>query len=198
MKALKQIHQSLQDLNGIETSLSIMDFVKPTKGLNKVIFQEENEVAEIAVCLNEKLLSRVEDTNLPEDFSLEKLPDLSVVVEELSHFNTYCEKALKDQPVSELELEVQAEVDKFGLALEWLSKRNEDHLKEQVFELLFKEITLGEWVLPDKRALYEDAHLIARNFCRKLMHEDLNHSERRDKFRKFFSKSQSEKFSFSS
>src|SRR5690606_15861498 len=104
--------------------------------------------------------NRLAHASLPHDFAFDRLPDLSVAIEELSHFNLYCHRALNDQPISALEMEVQGEVDKFALALQWLEEKNEGHFKDKLFEILFDQVALGSWVDQQERERYEDAHRI--------------------------------------
>ena len=175
------------------------DFVVPSKQKNAFVVKEAGEgleqEAEVLVCLQEEVLARLANKKFPEDFSLELLPDLSVVIEELSHFNTFCQKAVLDRGISSLELEVQAEVDKFGIALDWLEKRNEAHLRDQVFDTLLGECVLGDWVEPQHESRYRDAHEIARNFCRRVLEKNLQGADLHQELQKFFNLSKDHKLS---
>ncbi|MDB5037265.1 MAG: hypothetical protein JWQ35_793 [Bacteriovoracaceae bacterium] len=195
MKFLDQVQQSLGAVNGYELPFSIADFLVPSKSTDQLIIKEGETDAELLVCLRESLLTSFSDKNFPADFQLQLLPDLSVVIEELSHFNTYCLSAAQDREISEVELEVQGEVDKFGVALDFLHQRNEESLKEKVFEVLFQNCKLGEWVKPEDEQRYYDAHQIARNFCRSVLEEGLNFEQSRSKFRAFFKSSREVKLS---
>jgi hypothetical protein len=193
LEFVHQIQKSLETLNGFSNPHSVEDFIIASDKKNALIVHEQNEEADIAVCLQKKILDKLSQTKLPRDFQLELFPDLSIVIEELSHFNTYCLKAMHLQEVSELELEVQAEVDKFGLALGWLEQRNEQELREKVYDILFKEIHLGDWVENAEADRYQEAHLIAKNFCRKILEADLSAGAAQEKFQEFFLLPRSEK-----
>jgi hypothetical protein len=195
MKPLIQIHKDLQKLNGVNHIFSVMDFVKETDGKNTCIFKENKDDTEALICLNKELLERVNALQLPNDFSFNNVSDVSIVIEELSHFITYCHKAEKDDPISQLELEVQAEVDKFALILSWLSQKNEEDKKHDLFDRLFGDLNLGDWVPLDSQDRYKEAHEIARSFCRSILNNKLNYKDRRKVFQKFFLTPASEKLS---
>jgi len=192
---LQQIQNRLETLNGFSHELLITDFLAPSKDQNSLIVRENVDGPEVLVCLDEKILKKFSDIKLPGDFSLTNFPDLSIVVEELSHFNTFCQRAMEDHPISTLELEVQGEVDKFALALEILNERNEQTLKHQFFEVLFGEFSVGDWVSPSQKIIYEEAHLIARQFCRTVLERELSSAEWRREFKRFFGLSKSAKLS---
>lgn len=192
---LHQVQTRLEAINGFNHDLLITDFLAPSQNQNSLIVRENPEGPEVLVCLDEKILQKFSDIKLPQDFSLKNFADLSIVIEELSHFNTFCQKAMEDHPVSPLELEVQGEVDKFAMALDVLSERNEEALKHQFFEILFGQFMVGDWVNEKQRHVYEEAHQIARQFCRTVLERNLSASERRKEFRKFFGLPRAEKLS---
>jgi hypothetical protein len=80
-------------------------------------------------------------------------------------------------------------VDKFAVALEFLHQKNQEDLREKVFDTLFEKCTLGDWVEPEERQRYIEAHEIARNFCRKSLEGGREFSGLREEFRSFFSQS---------
>ena len=192
---LKQIQAHWEELNGFQNEHFCQDYVQESTERNALLVKEVGGEAELLLCIKKDLLDRLSSAELPKDFHLNLLPDLSVVVEELSHFNTFCDRAIKDQEISQLELEVQGEVDKFGVALQWLDQRNEAHLQDEIFRILFDDLRLGGWVSEAEKARYEEAHHIARNFCRQVMDQDLSPKERQKEFRDFFIRPTAEKIS---
>lgn len=193
MRALYRIHESLQRLHGGEPSLWLQPFIDTSLNRNTFVVKEGKEVAEVLVCFQSYLLKKVGNMNLPEEFSFDALPDLCVCIEELSHLNTFCTYASHDKKISPLELEVQGEVDKFAVIYEWLFQTNRMHLKEELFNRLFQSCQLGAWVKPSEQVRYQEAHSIARNFCRSLF----NQSEEllSEEFRQFFQRTKEEKLS---
>jgi len=196
LKILSQIDQRIQNVNGFENEFSFEDFLFVSdENQNALVVKEDQGEASVLLCLQEKIIKRIENKIVPWDFKPELLPDLSIAIEELSHFNTYCKRAAEDREISPLELEVQAEVDKFALALEWLDELNQEKLQDEIFEILFGQCQVGAWVSGSKADRYVDAHRIARNFCRTILQQQLDSHERREKFRDFFSASPADKLS---
>jgi hypothetical protein len=194
---LNQIQAELKKLNGSHHDFRVIDFLVPTENQNALIVNQEGENVDLAICLSASLLKKFQEKTYPTDFKIENFADLSVIVEELSHFNLFCENALRNQEVSALELELQAEVDKFGFALECIHAQQEKILEDVVFEVLFDELKLGAWVKEEDRGRYIQAHETARAFCRKIMKKDNDMSSRRDLFRKFFHLPLNKKIDFS-
>lgn len=193
MKILDQIEKRLSVMSGFENPHSAKDFVVPNKEKNCLLIKEENQNAEIAIYLSEAILGRFKAAEFPRDFSLEAFPDLSVLVEELSHFNFYCAKAIEDQTVSALEMEVQAEMDKFIFALDCLEEINQKNLEHQLFEQLFETSSVGEWVGFSDKERYEEANRITKNLCGRLLRQDLNTAARQNFSQEFFKAPMSKK-----
>ncbi len=187
-----QVDQRIKHQNGIQHPWSAADFVIPTENENSLLISEREGEADLAICLRKDLLKSLELRKFPEDFSFSILPDLSILVEELSHFNFYCVHAHHGRKISGLEMEVQAEVDKFAFALDCLREQNALDLRHQLFETLFGELRLGEWVAEQDRARYEEAHRIARAFCRRLLRAHEHHQEL---LKDFFKQSPEERLS---
>lgn len=192
LKTLEHIQNSLSTITGFQNPLSVAEFIVSSEQ-NSFLIKESADGADVMICLKPDLIEKISQMKLPKDFQLDLMPDLSIAIEELSHFNTYCSRALKEHEVSAIELEVQAEVDKFGLMLDWAYTKNEEHLREKIFSILFDDFKLGGWVPQSEYSRYEDAHLIARNFCRGLLDKDMNRAEFNKCMQDFFSLQGSEK-----
>lgn len=167
--SIEQIHESLKRLNGIEHSFSPEDFLIPTEAQNALLISQSSSDADLAICLENRILKVLQEKQFPRDFDLSLLPDLSVAVEELSHFNFFCVHASHERSLSLLEMEVQGEVDKFAFALDCLEQQNALNFKHALFEQCFESFQLGPWVAADEVERYRQAHQIARAFCRRLL-----------------------------
>lgn len=166
---IESSNQVLRKVTGTQHPYCPLDFIIPTNEQNALLVNEINGEANLAICLEKDRLEALRNTRLPDDFHLDQFADLSVVVEELSHFNFYCEQALRNKKLSALDMEVQAEVDKFAFALECLNQQNQQELKERLFEVLFSDIKIGTWVSVEEEGRYQKAHDLARRFCRQLL-----------------------------
>ncbi|MGA0163485.1 MAG: hypothetical protein ACO3LE_04440 [Bdellovibrionota bacterium] len=198
MNFLKEIQLQLQRLNDSRHEFQVMDFLLPTENQNALLINQEGENLDIAICLSSVLLDKFQSKKYPIDFNVESFSELSVIIEELSHFNLFCENAMRNQETSALELELQGEVDKFGFALECLHAQQEQALEDVVFGVLFDELKLGDWVKEQDRGRYIQAHETARAFCRKVMKNTEDMKKRRELFKTFFHSSFTKKINLSS
>lgn len=81
--------------------------------------------------------------------------------EGVSHFLMLVERAERGEPVSLLELEVQAEVDKFVTA--WLHRRTD---RQRIHRRLFEEARLRPDLSPEERGRYREAGRLGAAVCR--------------------------------
>ena len=98
-----------------------------------------------------------------------ELEGYCLVAEGVSHFLYVTHTALHGRTVSLLELEAQAEVDKFVLCL---LHRWGDGVREWAEELrtrLFDRVSYGRRLSREERWRYEEANRLSRNFCSRLM-----------------------------
>jgi len=185
-ESIRKIEKRIREITGSSHGISSIDFLIPTENQNAFVVYELGDEADIAVCLKKELLNELSSKSFPEDFDLQILSSLSIAVEELSHFNYYCEKAIRNINLSPLEMEIQAEVDKFAFALDILQERNEGKLRDEVFSIMFDQLQLGEWVSENEKSTYEAAHHIARSFCRKMLNETRLPQDSKEWFRTFY------------
>lgn len=196
MIVLQRLFESVQLHQGFQNPHSLGDYLRLNASTNALLIREQEGHAEVALCLEQNLVERVRETCPPEILDWNSFGDLSVVIEELSHFNLYCERAGRQLSVSQLEMEIQGEVDKFAVALDWLEQRNECHLKDQIFEQVFGE---GVSWKPDlsrvERERYFEAHQVAKSFCRRVMSQDRSREHRLQLLKDFFERPLEEKHS---
>ena len=82
------------------------------------------------------------------------------MIEGISHFMLLVERARREEPVTLLELEVQAEIDKF------VSARL--HCPEHapaIRRALFLDVSLQPGLTPEERSRYREAGRLARAWC---------------------------------
>lgn len=91
------------------------------------------------------------------------------VAEGVSHFVYLSQVASEGRQVSMLELEAQAEVDKFvtSLLLRWTSSNGPS--AQALHRRLFHDVSYLSGLEPHERARYEEANRVARNYCTRLM-----------------------------
>ena len=96
------------------------------------------------------------------------LQDYCTALEGVSHFHYVSFSAGCERGVSLLELELQAEVDKYATALSLLLAQRGGRFPADLFHRLFEGGQLLPHLSPSERARYTEAHRFAARFCRRL------------------------------
>jgi hypothetical protein len=94
--------------------------------------------------------------------------DYWTALEGVSHFLYLAWNAGHDKPVSLLELEMQAEIDKY-VASYWLLRRQfPDRFPGELLRLLFEKTRIDPRLARGREAMYREASRYAEKFCRRL------------------------------
>lgn len=96
------------------------------------------------------------------------LPDFAIATEGVSHFLYLAGCARAERSVTSLELEVQAEVDKFATALLHLWRVGERRRSAELVHRLFERVAYRAKLNREERDRYRTANRLARGYCRYL------------------------------
>jgi len=131
---------------------------------------EEGTSGELAMSLylDPKLLERLARADPMECLNDGNVADYWTALEGVSHFLYLAWNAGHDKPVSLLELEMQAEVDKY-VASYWLMRRQfPDRFPAELLRLLFERTRIDPRLAGGREDLYREASGYAEKFCRRL------------------------------
>ena len=135
----------------------------------KLLVVEEEEGLSLSLYLEPEMLQRLEAARPLESLQRAGLEDFWAVLEGVSHFTYLTFKAQQDRGVRAVELELQAEVDKFVVtALLGLAQRRPTStraLHHSLFELMQPDPALD----PELRRRYLEAGRGAARYCQSLM-----------------------------
>lgn len=126
-----------------------------------VFVRQDEEGVDIGVYVHDEDLAAV-DGKSPSEAVRDVLPAFCAVTEGVSHFLLLFRRAMREEPVSLLELEAQAEVDKFVTAR--LHVGPDPALRRR----LFRDVRLAEGLGEEERARYTEAGRLADRYCRGL------------------------------
>jgi hypothetical protein len=139
----------------------------------ELLVQQSEEGLELALCFAPGLLARLQRYEEgPVHRLLEReLDGYCQLAEGVSHFLYLAHCAAREQRVSLLELEAQAEVDKFALCLlhRWGEGGSVGAWAEELLARLFDRVRYREQLAPEERWRYQEANRISRSYCRRLM-----------------------------
>jgi hypothetical protein len=101
----------------------------------------------------------------------DNLADYCTALEGVSHFVYSTWRLDRDLPVSLLELETQAEVDKYAVTVFLLGRQQGGmSYPAQVHARLFDRVSFDARLEPDQYERYRTAHRCAAQYCRRLEH----------------------------
>jgi hypothetical protein len=131
--------------------------------------------AGVALYLDPELLSRLEAADPHDALTEHNLADYCTALEGVSHFVYSTWGLHRDLPVSLLELETQAEVDKYAVTVFLLAAQQEGQsYPAQVHSRLFDRVSFDARLEPDQYERYHTAHALAARYCRRLERRFVN------------------------
>ena len=160
-----------------------------------VLVAEDSDGIVLSVFLDEALLARLDNADPMKSLRADELADLAVVLEGISHFNYIGWCAGNDKMVTLLELELQAEIDKF-VATAMLAREQQDYsLLRNLHKLLFDDFEYQPSLNRSERERYEVANSYAARFCRQLL-DRLSRDRDNEQLREFYRLTQPDKISY--
>lgn len=165
---LRALYDGIEALYQTRSGLDPVDLVQTVAGglRETLLLRESEDAVEVTLLLGEATLQQLALRSLDESLSDAGLGDALPILEGLSHLAYVAEAARRERPVSGLELETQAEVDKLAVVL--LHRWPVDATS---FERLVERLYVRFELLPgpsDLQARYVAANRIALRFAQAL------------------------------
>lgn len=181
---LKQLQDLIGDIYDVSIVHDVYDFLVtdrqrlPAAARPNAATDEELIVAQpvdgargeiaMSLYLDPELLQRLEQADPMVRLHDGNVADYWTALEGVSHFLYLAWNAGHDKPVSLLELEMQAEVDKY-VASYWLMRRQfPDRFPAELRRLLFERTRIDPRLAGGREDLYREASRYAQKFCRRL------------------------------
>lgn len=133
-----------------------------------VAHEPERDELSLALYLDPALLERLRRADPFIALHGGNLADCLTALEGVSHFVYLAFNAAHDKPVSLLELELQAEVDKFVASYCLLRRQVPGHFPHELPRLLFERAKVDPRLDATRAGLYREASRYAQRFCRHL------------------------------
>ncbi len=134
----------------------------------QLLVAEDEDGVGISLYLDAAVLQRLGACCPMQALSESNLADYCTVLEGVSHFHYFVWSAGRERTVSLLELELQAEVDKYASALRLMLEQRAGRFPAELFERLFERVSFLPGLTPAERGRYEEAHRFAARFCGRL------------------------------
>jgi len=134
-----------------------------------LLLQENEDNLDLTLFLDSCVMENASKTNWQEEWTGDCFNDHCIVLEGVSHFLYLVWNAHYDRAINVLELEVQAEVDKFVFAA--LIANRSGQAIPHLITRLFEQVTYRDGLSDQVRARYESANRFAALYCQWLYEE---------------------------
>ncbi|HEY1314361.1 MAG TPA: hypothetical protein VGE92_10810 [Steroidobacteraceae bacterium] len=190
---LQGLQSLLERLYDIDIDYDVYDFLITDRGVlpglapaavthdteEELLLAETAEGAGMALYLDPELLRRLEGADPVGALTEGNLADYCTALEGVSHFVYSAWRLDRDLPVSLLELETQAEVDKYAVTVFLLADQQGGGYPAHVHPRLFDRVSFDVRLEPDQYARYLTAHRSAAQYCRRLERRFVTRGEAR-------------------
>jgi hypothetical protein len=184
---LRGLQTLLGRLYDVDMPYDVYDFLVTDRGAvgastnerrtldEELLLAETADGAGVALYLDPEVLSRLEASDPHQALTEHNLADYCTALEGVSHFVYSTWGLHRDLPVSLLELETQAEVDKYAVTVFLLAAQQEGQsYPAQVHARLFDRVSFDARLEPDQYERYRTAHALAAHYCRRLERRFVN------------------------
>lgn len=134
----------------------------------KLLVLEDEEGLNLSLYLDEKLLNHYLRHDPLDRLGQHNVQEFCLVLEGISHFLYMVWNASYDRSVTLLEMELQAEVDKYIMLLECLERQSVNPVPGQLSRLLFEANIYHDDLSPEEHRRYRQASDYAMRYCREL------------------------------
>lgn len=179
---LDLLQRKLENLYGVESQHDVRDFLITDPTLARalggaalipdtdetVLVTEDEDGLALSVYLDRDMLDRLDSADPLRRLRSEQLGDLWTVLEGVSHFSYLVWSAVRNRSVTLLELEMQAEVDKFVATHQLVMEQGRLDLLSQLHGRLFDSYRFRAELKPQEVERYRAANDYASRFCHKL------------------------------
>jgi len=175
VKVLAELQRALELAYRVAPGMDVRDFVIDERARDsfllhrtpreQLLLREARGELEVALYVDAATLARLEP-----GLSDDNLGEFVLAVEGVSHFLYVAVRAAVERPFSALELELQAEVDKYLLALliAWATGAHPSSTSSRLRERLFRRVRLLADLTDEERDRYRTAHAAADEYASQL------------------------------
>jgi hypothetical protein len=169
---LVHVQRRLEALYALDPEAPVTDFllagheaVHLPGGGSRTLVQQDGDSVSLAVVLADDVGEHLGRADPRVHLDASNLGSFSTLTEEVSHFLYLLYRARCERPVTQLELELQAEVDKYLTAAFFLSLQNDGAVSFRLRHLLFRSYRLTEGLTPERAERYHTASRLADRYC---------------------------------
>jgi hypothetical protein len=199
---LVDVQRRLETLYALDPEAPVTDFLVEGAGADypgagsRTLFAQDEDGVSMGVVLDPGVGALLAELDPRQKLDRRNLDPFCTAIEEVSHFVylSFCARA--ERTVTQLELELQAEVDKYLCAVFLLSLQNDGAVSSRLKELLFRHYRIADGVGGERAERYRAASHLAYRYCGYLERDFLKPSRLADlarESRRFYRWGQREK-----
>jgi hypothetical protein len=182
MQLLRHMQSLLAQLYDAPVSEDVQDFVLSDRQRlraavgeqagdaadEQVYVVEEEQGVRVGLFLERGVLERLARRDPLDALDEDNLPDFCTALEGVSHFHYLVWSLARGRNVSLLELELQAEVDKYATAVALMTRQQQGRFPDALHARLFHAVSFLPQLDETSRRRYQEANRHAARFCRSL------------------------------
>lgn len=172
LRIVDGLQREVETINGVESPAQASEFLLDHEGFRsfrdssapeELLVRETPEGMDVGLFVDAAALDEL--CRAP-SWSARKLEAHAQALEGVSHFVYLTHRANHPRPVSQLELELQAEIDKFASVVLAVWREGRREVSSLLRERLFQRVSFRADLDAESRARYVDANALAHTFCR--------------------------------
>jgi hypothetical protein len=176
---LRQIQDLIGGIYDVNVAHDVYDFLVTDRGDlpasaraaptdEQLIIAEQSDAYGVSLFLDPALLERLQQADPIRRLDEENVADYLTALEGVSHFVYFAWNAGHDKSVSLLELELQAEIDKYVSSYCLLRQQFPDRFPTELMRVLFERTRIDPRLAGQRTEIYRAATHYAEKFCRRL------------------------------
>ena len=176
---LSRLQSLLERIYGVSVSQQVDDYLvtdaaiaaeldtsaNPRACDEKLLVAQELDALAVSLFIDEGVMSRLRNDNPWLHLHENNLNDFCTALEGVSHFLYLINRAHQSRPVTLLEMELQAEVDKYVVALSVLKSQGLAATPGAFLSRLFHQVRYATDLNAEERHRYESANSLAGRYC---------------------------------
>ncbi|MEX2352916.1 MAG: hypothetical protein WD709_01920 [Gammaproteobacteria bacterium] len=180
--SLSRIQGSLQDIYELDIAHNVNDYLVTSRAWmqqvdsgasnkharEKLLIHEDEQGLNLSLYLDETILTQFGRHNPLEQLDHRNIQEFCLALEGISHFIYLVWNASYDRTVTLLEMELQAEVDKFIMLMNCLELQSCSPAPGQLTRLLFESNRYHEDLSGEEQKRYREATFYAKKYCQHL------------------------------
>jgi hypothetical protein len=176
---LRELQQLIGGIYDVSVAHDVYDFLvtsrdslpeaaRDSSSDEELIVAQETDAVGVSLYLDPALLERLRNSNPLVQLNESNVGDYWTALEGVSHFLYFAWNAGHDKPVTLLELELQAEIDKYVASYLLLKRQFPERFPAELLHVLFERTRIDSRLARGRENLYRAATRHAEKFCRRL------------------------------